>query len=232
VRVIDSVIKLTIFFEIMKVTALFITMLCLLCAGCATKIRTEVTAFHQWPEDSGEKRFRFVQPGGTLSSLERENYERLIRTELVRVGLKEAANSDKHILEVSFNASVSAREVRVIEKVLVDSWYGTPWYGPGYYSPYWGAWSGYGASFYGPFSPGIPVVREREHRYTMFYRELKLTISDGDSGQPLFETTVLSEGKESNLPRVMPYMVRSAFADFPGKSGKPQIIEMKFDPAE
>ncbi len=100
----------------MKVTALFITTLCLLCAGCATKIRTEVTVFHQWPEDIGEKCFRFVQPGGTPSSLERENYERLIRTELVRVGLKEAANSDKHILEVSFNASVSAREVRVIEK--------------------------------------------------------------------------------------------------------------------
>jgi hypothetical protein len=42
---------------------------------------------------------------------------------------------------------------------------------------------------------------------------------------------VRSEGKEANLVRVMPYLVRSAFTDFPGKSGKPHVIEMKFDPA-
>jgi hypothetical protein len=27
----------------------------------------------------------------------------------------------------------------------------------------------------------------------------------------------------------MPYLVRSAFAEFPGKSGTPRIVEMKID---
>jgi hypothetical protein len=145
--------------------------------------------------------------------------------------LREAIGTEEGALMVSFNASVSARDVLVIETVLVDSWYGTPWHGAGFYSPYWGGWPGYGPTFYGPFSPGIPVPRQRERRFSVFDRELKLKITNAASSQPLFETTVRSEGKEGNLVRVMPYLVRSAFTDFPGKSGKPHVIEMKFDPA-
>lgn len=214
----------------MRVIACLVTTLCLLLSGCATKIRSEVTPFHHWPAEIGEKRFRFVDKEGEPTGLERQSYENLIRAELTRLGLGEAAGADEAMLEVSFNAVVSARDVRVIETVLVDSLYGTPWYGPGYYSPFWGGWPGYGHPFYGPYSPGVPVARERERRYTVFYRELKLKITDTISSQPLYETTVRSEGKEGNLAKVMPYLVRSAFTDFPGKSGTPRVIEMKLDP--
>ena len=212
----------------MRVVAGLIIALCLLLTGCATKIRSEVTAFHQWPAAMAEKTFSFVHKEGEPPGLELQSYENLIRTELVKQGLREAVAGQEVVLSVSFNAMASAKDVRVVETVLVDSWSGMPWYGAGYYSPYWGGWPGY-SPFYGPFGSGMPVARAQERRYTVFYRELKLQISDARAGQPLYEVTVRSEGKEGNLAKIMPYLVRSAFADFPGKSGTPRIIELKID---
>ncbi len=213
---------------IMRIVACLITTLCLLLSGCASKIRSEVTAFHQWPAAMAEKTFSFVHKDDEPTGLERQTYENLIRTELIKQGLRDAGDAKDAELAVSFNAMVSAKDVRVVETVLVDSWSGMPWYGPGYYSPYWGGWPGY-SPFYGPFGPGMPVAREQQRRYTVFYRELKLKINDTLAGQPLYEVTVRSEGKEGNLAKIMPYLVRSAFAEFPGKSGTPRIVEMKID---
>ena len=213
---------------IMRFAACLIITLSLLLSGCASKIRSEVTAFHQWPAAMAEKTFSFVHKEGEPTGLERQSYENLIRTELIKQGLRDAGDAKDAALTVSFNAMISAKDVRVVETVLVDSWSGMPWYGPGYYSPYWGGWPGY-SPFYGPFSPGMPVAREQQRQYTVFYRELKLKISDTLAGQPLYEVTVRSEGKEGNLAKIMPYLVRSAFAEFPGKSGTPRIVEMKIN---
>ena len=212
----------------MRVVAYLIIPLCLLLSGCASKIRSEVTAFHQWPTAMAEKSFSFIHNEGEPTGLERQSYENLIRTELIKQGLREAGDTKEAALTVSFNAMVNAKDVRLVETVLVDSWSGMPWYGPGYYSPYWGGWPGY-SPFYGPFGAGMPVARQQERRYTVFYRELKLKINDALVGQPLYEVTVRSEGKEGNLAKIMPYLVRSAFAEFPGKSGTPRIVEMKID---
>ena len=211
----------------MRAVACIIT-LCLLLSGCASKIRSEVTAFHQWPAAMAEKIFRFVHKEGEPTELERQSYENLIRAELLKLGLAETTNGQEAALTVSFNAMVSAKDVRVVETVVVDSWSGMPWYGPGYYAPYWGGWPGY-SPFYGPFGPGMPVARAQERRYTVFYRELKLNINDATAGRPLYEVTVRSEGRDGNLARIMPYLVRSAFTEFPGKSGTPRIVEMKID---
>lgn len=175
-----------------------------------------------------EKTFRFVHKEGEPTELERQSYENLIRAELLKLGLAETTNGQEAALTVSFNAMVSAKDFRVVETVVVDSWSGMPWYGPGYYAPYWGGWPGY-SPFYGPFGPGMPVARAQERRYTVFYRELKLNINDATAGRPLYEVTVRSEGRDGNLARIMPYLVRSAFTEFPGKSGTPRIVEMKID---
>jgi len=124
--------------------------------------------------------------------------------------------------------AVSARDVRVIETVLVDPWYGTPWYGPGYYNPYWG-WPGYRSPFYGPMWPSMPVAREQQRRYTVHHRELKVRIEDVAKKQPLYDITVKSAGEEASLAKVMPYLIASAFKDFPGKSGVPQVVELKME---
>lgn len=201
----------------------------LLLSGCASTIRSEVTAFHQWPSALPEKTFVFERSDAQAQSLEYRSYEALVRDALSKAGLQEAAGSEKAALHVKFSATISGRDVRIVETVLVDPWYGTPWYGPnafGPFGPYWGGRYA-GHPLYAPMWPSMPVAREQERRYTVFHRELKIKITSALDGQPLYDVTVLSDGKEGNLAKVMPYLVQSAFADFPGKSGVPRVVELK-----
>lgn len=199
-----------------------------LVSGCATKIRSEVTSFHQWPRDVAGQSFTFVHQGDESKSLERQNYEKLVGRELLKIGLVELAAETPTQLAVRVEYRINGRDVRVIETVLVDPWYGTPWYGPGFYNPYWG-WYGYGPPYSGPMWPSMPVAREQSRRYSVFHRELRIRITDKASEQTWFEVTVKSEGEQGNLATVMPYLVQAAFKDFPGTHGVPRVIEMKFN---
>lgn len=209
---------------LLRLPVLCVAALSLLLSGCASTIRSEVTAFHQWPATLPGQVYVFMRTAP--ADLERQNYEQLLREQLAKQGLREAATGEPAALAVTMDYRINSRDVRVIETVLVDPWYGTPWYGPGYYGPHWG-WPGYGYSFYGPMWPAMPVAREQQRRYTVFNRELKIRIDDVASKQSLYDVTVKSEGEEGNLAKLMPYLIASAFKDFPGKSGVPQVVELK-----
>lgn len=200
--------------------------LSLLMAGCASTIRTEVTAFNQWPADAAGRSFGFVHRDSEAQDLARQTYEHLVRAQLRKLGLKDAMASETAQLSVRLDYAISGRDVRVVETVLVDPWVGTPWYGSGFFHPYWGM-PGSHPYFHGPMFPGPPVAREREMRFTVFRRELKLTISDTAGGRALYDVTVVSEGEQGNLALLMPYLVEAAFRDFPGLNGAPRVIEMK-----
>ena len=208
--------------------------LLLLLTGCASTIRSEVTAFHQWPSTLSDKSFDFERTAAQAQSLEYRSYEAQVGNALMGLGLHAPQAGAPAALRVKLDASISGRDVRIVETVLVDPWYGTPWYGPGTFGPgtfgpYWGGWPGAGYPFYSPMWPSMPVAREQERRYTVFHRELKIKIMAAADGQPLYDVTVRSDGKEANLAKVMPYLVQSAFADFPGKSGVPRVVELKLN---
>lgn len=198
-----------------------------LVSGCATKIRSEVTSFHQWPDYMSGRSFSFVHQDDEAKSLERQSYENLLRTELLKLGLVEQTTGAVAQLAVRLDYRITGRDVRVIETVLVDPWYGTPWYGPGFYNPYWG-WHGYGPPYYGPMWPSMPVAREQSRRYSIFQRELRIRISDYASEKTWFEVTAKSEGEQGNLAIVMPYLVQAAFKEFPGTTGVPRVIDVPF----
>ena len=198
-----------------------------LVSGCATKIRSEVTSFHQWPDNMSGRSFSFVHQDDEAKSLERQSYENLLRTELLKLGLVEQTTGAVAQLAVRLDYRITGRDVRVIETVLVDPWYGTPWYGPGFYNPYWG-WHGYGPPYYGPMWPSMPVAREQSRRYSIFQRELRIRISDYASEKTWFEVTAKSEGEQGNLAIVMPYLVQAAFKEFPGTTGVPRMIDVPF----
>lgn len=198
----------------------------LLLSGCASTIRSEVTAFHHWPADAASRSFTFAHPGADAQDLERQHHENLVRLQLLKLGLREAAPGDSAPLSVRVDYSINARDVRVIETVLIDPWFGSPWYGPGFYRPYW-AWPGYGHPYYGPMWPAMPVAQQRERRFTVFDRQLKIKIVDAASQQAWYDVTVRSSGEKGNLVDVMPYLAEAAFRDFPGPNGTPRVIEMK-----
>lgn len=201
----------------------FILFASALLSGCGTIIKSDVTAFHEWPEQLPDKSYVFERTREQNDSLEYLNYENLVRNELDRLGFVEAPAATKPALKVAMGYSISARDVREVYPVVVNPypyWYGPAW--RGYYGPYWGP-------FYDPFWYGPPIVETRVSQYTVFTRRLQLTMTRLSDGKKLYETTVVSEGSNGSLAAVMPYMVRSAFADFPGKSGVPRHVELKME---
>jgi len=61
-----------------KLLLLGFAALSLLLGGCASTIRSEVTAFHQWPADAGGRSFAFTHNAGDAQDLERQNHENLV----------------------------------------------------------------------------------------------------------------------------------------------------------
>jgi hypothetical protein len=70
----------------------------------------------------------------------------------------------------------------------------------------------------------------RQSIYPIYTRRLHIAIT-GASGKkpPLYEVDVVSEGSHAALPVAMPYMIRSAFLDFPGQSGVMHRVRLKID---
>lgn len=200
----------------------FFIALSLVLGGCASTIQSEVTAFHEWPGNLQDKSYVFELQKEQENNLEYRSYQNLVRTELQRLGFAESTNTHSARLKVSMQYQVEGRDVRVVQPVAID-----PWYGPGFYGPYW--------PYYGPYHPfwyGPPIIEQRESRYQLFTRQLKIGISRVSDNRKIYDVTVNSRGTNSSLAAVMPYMVRSAFADFPGQSGVSRIVELKMDKQE
>jgi hypothetical protein len=197
----------------------------LLLGGCASTIRSDVTAFHEWPSTLPDKSYVFERTKDQNDSPEYRSYENLVRAELNRLGFTEAPVSITPALKASFTYSINGRDVREVYPVVINPypyaypypyWYGHPW--RGYYWPY-----------YDPFWYGPPIVEHRVAQYQVFTRQLRISLAQMADGKRLYETTVVSEGTNGSLAKVMPYMVRSAFAEFPGKSGVPHRVELKME---
>jgi hypothetical protein len=186
-----------------------------LLAGCASTITSQVTTFHEWPMQLQDKTYVFERTKEQDNNLEYRAYENLVRAQLNRLGFREASNERPPTLKVTLEYGISVRDVREVYPVAVGpSWYGPAW--PGYYGP-----------FYDPFWYAPPIVEQREANYQLFTRHLKITMARISDGKMLYQTTVISEGTNGSLAAVMPYMVRSAFTDFPGKSGVPHYVKLK-----
>jgi len=205
-----------------RIISLCFAALMLLLGGCATVIRSDVTAFNEWPADLPNKSYVFERTAAQENDLEYKNYESLVGAELQRLGFAQSAGGAAPQLKVALKYDIASREVFASEPVVAD-----PMWGP--YGPYgWGR-PGFYSPFYDPFWYGPQVVGQRTFNYQLFQRRLNITITSAINGKKLYDVTVTSEGKINSLPAVMPYLVRSAFTEFPGKSGVPHTVELKVD---
>lgn len=194
---------------------------CLVLSGCATTIRSDVTAFNDWPADLTDKSYVFDAPAPPEDTLEYRSYQALVANELGRLGFTQAADAHGARLKVGMHFRTVDQPVHVLQA------YDPFWGGPGY-------WGGRGAYYRGPFRPyydpffyGPTVVDESvQHIYE---RQLNVTINTVD-GKKLFDATVSNASQVKATPHVMPALVQSAFAGFPGRSGQPYRIDIKIDP--
>ncbi|MDP3843916.1 MAG: DUF4136 domain-containing protein [Oxalobacteraceae bacterium] len=193
-----------------------------LLAGCASTIRSDVTVFQEWPTELQDKSFVFEHDKSLESDLEYQSYQQLLRAELQRLGFTDAASPKAAALRVGFDYQVSVRDVREIQPVLVDPY----WYGGGFYAPRFYRRGGFYDPFYDPFWYGPPIVAYQQSDYRLYHRQLHVDIKHARDGKKLYQVTVHSEGRNPSLAAVMPYMVRSAFVDFPAKSGVARQVKL------
>ena len=186
-----------------------------LLGGCATVIRSQVTAFHEQPLQLQDKVYVFERSKQQNNDLEYLEYENLVRAQLKRLGFAEASGTRPPALRVALHYGITARDVHEVYPVVVDPY----WTGPG--------WGSYYGPFYDPLWFGPPIVERREANYQVFTRRLRITMTRIADGKAVYQTTVISEGGNGALAVVMPYMVRSAFADFPGRSGVPHYVDLR-----
>ena len=208
----------------MKYLAIFLTALTVLLTGCATTIRSDVTAFHDWPAQLHDQSYVFEAPAAEDDTLEYRSYQNLVRAELAKHGFGEASGPDTAKLRVAMSFGTTDIAERVLQ-ATDPFWYG-PGYWPGRYGYRYGAWPGYGRFGYSPFWGG-PMEMEESVRYK-FDRKLRITINER-SGRKLYDVSVHSTSGKRATPQVMPAMVASAFADFPGRSGVPRRVEVKVE---
>ncbi len=201
----------------------FIAVTSVLLSGCASFVKSDVLAFHEWPADLQNKTYVFDRKSEQANDLEYRSYENLVRTELGRLGFAEAQNPRGANLKVALDYRIDARDVTAIEPVLVDPYwpygYGHPYYGP--------RWRGYYGPYYDPFWYPGSVTQYREVQYQIFQRRLNILITHSKDGKKLYDVTVNSDGGNGSMAFAMPYMVRSAFSDFPGRNGVPRRVNLE-----
>jgi hypothetical protein len=201
----------------------------LLLSGCASySVKSNVTAFHEWPATLQEKTYVFERTKDQDNSLEYRNYENLVRSELARLGFTEASTTQTPKLKAMLDYNISVRDVREIYPVVVNSGWPGPYWGPYWRGPYRRGYY-YPGPYYDPFWYGSPMVQQRETNYQVFTRRLHVLLAQAPDNKRLHEVTVVSEGGNGSLAAIMPYMVKSAFQDFPGQSGVPRVVELKME---
>lgn len=195
----------------------------LLLAGCAAPLRTQVSRFNAWSPELSQASFAFVRAVDPARELEQLSYEALVEAELVRLGMRRAAPGQPARLQVDMAVAAQLEHRPYLRPIYQDLPVWRPaWrdaqgrFHPGHWAP-------------DPFGPRL--VGHQEALATVQTSSLRLRLLDA-AGQPprtVFESTVRHEADGSvALPRVVPWLVRSVFADFPGHNG--QVIEVRFNP--
>ena len=209
-----------------RLIAVTMALSALLLGGCATTIRSDVTTFHQWPAQIQDKSYVFEAPPSFDNTLEYQSYQNLVRGQLAQLGFREA-NMGTPALKVAMRFTTTEVPVRVVQPVspmFDDPFYYRygPRFGPrgrfaGRYSPFY-------SPFYDPFWNPFPAYQVSIE--TMYRRELQVSIKDR-SDKRLFDVTVHNMSNDPSTPALMPALVHSAFAGFPGPSGTLRRVELQ-----
>lgn len=194
----------------------------MLAAGCAMPVTSEVAVFHEWPADA-QRTYRIAVSGEQLHSLEESTYRQRLREELARVGFVESASPR---FELRFEPQVTARPVRRVDYVSPSPWFVQP----SFYFGSWGRHAGVSIAAplwgWGPGWGGYAVERQEP----WFEYQLHLDMRDlAAGGRTVYEGRAVTYGSSPSIAGAMPYLMRSLFADFPGRSGIARRVEVPRD---
>lgn len=184
----------------------------MLLSGCTTYVSTQVTAFSNWSGSDATRTYAFARTGAQQNSIEQATYEQLVANELDAYAFRQVPSGSAHYL-VGLTYDIHGDTVTVTQPVF----YGNPWPGP-----YWRPFGPWGA--FGPMPPDYVT-----QSYPVFTHTLGIRITDRSTGKEVYNVTARNTDEESSLVRAMPYLVRSALADFPLGNGTVRTVRVRYD---
>jgi len=189
----------------------------LLVSGCASKLSTYVSHFQRWPQDAAGQTFRIAPPpANTRNALEYQTYADLIRVAIEPVGLVWADGETPPRFLVSFDYSDLVRQGWVQQWYDPYPWSFYPWWSLNRYYGGWGWGGGMG------MMPSVVPVAVHENT-------LAVSIQDLHDDSQVFKATARVSTWQPQLNRVMPYLVRAIFDDFPGNNGQNREIKYEWE---
>lgn len=182
-------------------------------SGCASYVTSHVSAFQDWRQIGPDKTYVFSHEAGIdADDLERQTYESMVAEEISTYGFNQVAASGAHyLIEIRYGIS---------EGTAIFSQPTNPWAS-------WGGWRpGFGFGF-GPWW-GPPLMIDTA--YSVYRSFLRLRIRDRQAGREVYRVEVEHTDNAPSLVRVMPYLVRSAFYEFPMQNGATREVRLLRDP--
>jgi hypothetical protein len=185
--------------------------------GCATPVETSVTRFHTLPKQGTGAAFsvRPIDKKGR-GEIELSEYTAKIAGHLQKYGWSQGTSNNSSIV-VGYGFGITKPyEVHGEQPIIARTGGGTTWHTGTVTTSRGNAF--YSSSSYTPAT--YSVVGSYPVTYTLYTRWLLLIAKDRKTNKDLFEIRCVSAGSSGELSQVLPAMIDSAFAEFPGKSGK------------
>jgi Domain of unknown function (DUF4136) len=191
--------------------------------GCTTYVQTQVAAFSDWTGTDAIRTYAFARSPQQQNSIEQKTYEVLAANELATHAFKQVPDaSARYRVELAY--SIRSDMVTVRQQIYADPWPGYGgwnggWYGGGFggggaWGP-WGPWGGYG------YPAGYV-----DQSYPIFVHSLQIRIAERESGREVYKVDATNSDSEPSLFHAMPYLMRSALADFPLGNGTVRVVKI------
>ncbi|PQV52136.1 DUF4136 domain-containing protein [Paraburkholderia sp. BL21I4N1] len=194
---------------------LLLASLAALLSGCTTYVTTQVTAFSDWSGNDATRTYAFTRAADQQNNLELSTYERVVANELATHAFRQVDAAQARYL-VGLSYGIRSDMVTVAEPVYYNPWPAPYWGRP--FDP-WGPW--------GPYGP-FPTAYVNQS-YPIFTHLLGVRITERATGKEVYNVTARNSGAESSLVRAMPYLARSALADFPLGNGIVHTVKIPLD---
>ncbi|KAF1008060.1 MAG: DUF4136 domain-containing protein [Burkholderia sp.] len=190
--------------------ALWLASACVvLLSGCASYVSTQVTAFSDWSGSDATRTYAFTRGQDEQNSLEQVTYENIVANELSTLLFRRVPVDQARYL-VALTYGIKGDLVNVPQRIYYD-----PWIESGLY------WRGVAA--WGPFSTGYVQT------YRVYERSLTIRITERGSGREVYNVSARNSDGGGLLVTAMPYLARSALADFPLGNGSTRTVRLPVD---
>ncbi len=188
-------------------------------SACASNFRSNVTTFHEITAPGGERVLLTPMNPEKQDSIEFRQYADAIAVQLQGYGYKETGESEPELI-AGFDVTIDDGREKLINRPGINPY---PYWTTGYWgygrfwrSPFFGPYGGFGYGFGNGFNNEV-VAR------TVYLATLRVELRKPD-GTLVYEGRAETETRRKDLPKVMPYLAKALFEQFPGNSGETRRV--------